>query len=450
MRRNFKKSQTFPHRAFAASVAASLVLFSIFSAPFAHAIPLPFTTSSSSTSAPESKPADLLQAGLSFGQYAAENQATPRLDLRLRWKSLNDLHQINVTSFVEFGPTGNMTFDPDPVVVRVKVAKQSRLFFGRTQPFAEGPLHRTLEATDAMGAVWAQNQLDPLNRRVTGWIGGGARVDFLDNGKLTLVTQFSPIFLPNFTPSLGIDDQGRLNASRFARLPPQWVQYQNGVMPIHYQIDTGPIRDIVFQNQFFLGLEHSSKTVEASLSAWNAPRPDPQIAAVGVLDPTTPDLAASVVARPSFPRQNFLGARFRLPRIFGQPELQAAVPFGMGSALLQQGALISARWQPFQLLSLGYLEALGSARATEADYTDRLIWGQVLQPFAKIWSIGARVEQHLLPTRQGQWNSVTLAYKPTRSLTFQARASFLSGDDGSYFGAWRAYDSFSLGAQSIW
>ncbi len=439
MRRNFTTSQNQSYRAFAASVVVLLAL----SAPLAHAIQLPLTVSSSTSNVN-------LLGGLSFGQFANDTQPTPRVDLRLRWKSLNDLHQINVTSFIEFGPTGNMTFDPDPVVVRVKIAKQSRLFFGRTQPFAEGPLHRTLEATDAMGAVWAQNQLDPLNRRVTGWIGGGARVDFLDNGKLTLVTQFSPVFLPNFTPALGIDDQGHLNASRFARLPPQWVQYQNGVMPIRYRIDTGPIHDIVIQNQFFLGLEHASKNAEASLSVWNAPRPDPQIAAAGTLDATLPGLAASVVAQPSFPRQNFLGGRLKLTRLFGKPELQAAVPFGMGSAILQQGALISARWQPFQLLSLGYLEALGSTRAAEADYTDRLIWGQVQQPFAKVWSAGARVEQHLLPTRQGQWNSLTLAYTPTRTLSFQARASFLSGDDGSYFGAWRAYDSFSVGAQSTW
>ena len=447
MRRNFTTSQNQSYRAFAASVVVLLAL----SAPLAHAIQLPLTASSSTSTAPsEAKSNVNLLGGLSFGQFANDTQPTPRVDLRLRWKSLNDLHQINVTSFIEFGPTGNMTFDPDPVVVRVKIAKQSRLFFGRTQPFAEGPLHRTLEATDAMGAVWAQNQLDPLNRRVTGWIGGGARVDFLDNGKLTLVTQFSPVFLPNFTPALGIDDQGHLNASRFARLPPQWVQYQNGVMPIRYRIDTGPIHDIVIQNQFFLGLEHASKNAEASLSVWNAPRPDPQIAAAGTLDATLPGLAASVVAQPSFPRQNFLGGRLKLTRLFGKPELQAAVPFGMGSAILQQGALISARWQPFQLLSLGYLEALGSTRAAEADYTDRLIWGQVQQPFAKVWSIGARVEQHLLPTRQGQWNSLTLAYTPTRTLSFQARASFLSGDDGSYFGAWRAYDSFSVGAQSTW
>lgn len=413
------------------------------------------SSSSAATSPTPFTTLDFFEFSLGANQYANESKPTPRFDLQLKWNSPNRLHQIGLTSFVEFGAGGNMTFDPDPVVFRVPIGT-ARVFFGRTNPMFEGATKVVPTARDAIGAVWAQNQLDPLSPRATGWIGMGASIPLLSKNRLSLVAQYSPIFLPHFTPSLGIDEEGRVNASRFARLPPAWVNYDAGQIPIRLKIDTGPILQIIRQDQAFVGLDHASPNIEASVSVWTAPRPDPKIASSGKLlvnggNSMAPDLAAMVTAYPSFPRQNFLGTRFRLSRVFGSPEFQSAFLFGQGQPMSQQGGVISASWTPLRSLRLGFLDAIGTLRATDADYTDRLVWAEYLYDINRSWVSSARIDQHVLTSRTGSYFSAMLGYSPPATdWQIQARAGFLAGENAAYYGAWRNMDSVWLGAKSVW
>ena len=105
-------------------------------------------------------------------KYASERAPTFYLSNSTPYYSNEFLGQMNL--YFESGAKGAWSVDPDPVRVHLFLDDTKRNFFwiGREHPLN---LTRTqpVEPTSALGNIWAQNQLDALNPRVSGWIGLG-------------------------------------------------------------------------------------------------------------------------------------------------------------------------------------------------------------------------------------------------------------------------------------
>ncbi len=397
------------------------------------------------------------RVGLSGVQYALEEQATSRLDLSVQWKSEDALHDLRFLGFYETGSNGEYSIDLDPVVIRPSFGENGgRFWVGRDHPAIALLPENSISRTSALGANWVQNQHDALNPRISGWVGAGIHYPIQNTG-LTLSVAYSPVFLPSMTPSLTLSENSPASGSRFTRLPPTQFQLAPGVFqPLRYRLETGDLREIVFQNQGFLGVGFSNDVVRASLMTWSAPSASPSVNAQGFIRiEQETETSALAIARPTFPRQNFVGAAIALPNTLLQPEAQAMLETHTSQITL------SAQVTPVDLsvarVTTGFLcriphvpHTAAASGVSSPDYAALLGWiaaeTQVYGPVTGEF----RLEQHVGKGNRGFWARPALNYSPRENLSFYAAANVLSGEDRTYFGAWRSLDSVSIGARAIW
>ncbi len=390
-------------------------------------------------------------------QYAREEGPASRVDLSVRWKSEDPLHDLRFIGFFETGSLGEYSIDLDPVVIRPSFGENGgRFWVGRDHPAIAFLPESSIDRTSALGANWIQNQHDALNARVSGWVGTGIHYPISSTG-LTLSVAYSPIFLPSMTPSLRLSESENASGSRFTRLPPSQYQVSPGVLlPLRYRLETGDLREIVLQNQGFAGLGYENEDLRASLIAWSAPSASPDVAASGFIRiQNESDASVFATARPSFPRQNFAGATLALSRVLFHPEVQAffethnaqwtlsgrITPVSQGSARVHAGLL--GRIPRFE-------KASSSTGISSPDYASLLGWISGESRIHGPLSGELRLEQHWQSGNRGFWLRPALTYSPRESYSFFAAANMIAGEDRSYFGAWRSLDSFSVGARAVW
>jgi hypothetical protein len=393
-------------------------------------------------------------------QFAREQSATSRVDLSVRWKSEDPLHDLRFIGFFESGPLGQVSLDLDPMVVRPHLGDTGgRFWVGRDHPaYGLLPL-QSIQRTSAIGANWVQNQDDALNPRVSGWVGTGIHLPITKELKFSAA--FSPLFIPTMSPALRLSETQDATGARFTRLPPTRFQLPSGtILPLRYRLETGQITDIVFQNQAFLGMAYETNAVRASLMTWSGPSASPEVDATGdipILQETS--AVAFAVARPRFPRQNFVGATFGLPSVIASPEMQAILE--MRSARWTLSAKLTPVETPSLQIHTGFLSRIAQASSTGAsssgtpglsspDYATLLGWvsgeGRLFGPL----NGSMRIEQHFTRGERGVWVQPALSFSARENLALFATASIIAGEDRSYFGAWRSLDSVSIGARAIW
>jgi hypothetical protein len=386
-------------------------------------------------------------------QYASENSPTLYFIGKPRVDTQNFLGKAEL--YFESGPRGTWSLDPDPVRYHFSPdeEKKTRIWVGR-----DHPLHlledRFIEPTSALGSIWVQNQLDALNPRVSGWIGGGLVHSPSQNWNLVLA--YSPIFLPSFGPGLGFTERGELNPARFARLPPESVTTGGVTLPIRYQLRVGQLSELLLRHQVFLGSRFTAGQTSVEAFAFTAPRPDPVPLTSATLSVGQNSVNANVLIQPQFPREYWSGIRIQ----------QNDLPFKPAFELVQNleefprhvvsltGFFTPSRRPPspgdlsprasFGVLS-HFQKRFDSPRFTDLlcflrvpfELTARLIYRTILQTT-------------LLPSRRSLYWMSELEYSIEAAFSAIASLRVLAGEDSSYFGEWRNQGSLSLGVRRTW
>lgn len=385
-------------------------------------------------------------------QYASSNQPTFYLNSKTVFQTERFLTRIN--TYYESGTKGTWSVDPDPLRVDLHLddAGKSFVWFGR-----EHPLNLTravpVEATDALGTVWAQNQLNALAPRVSGWIGAGLHQD-LGQGWTGLLT-YSPIFLPTFGPSLGFSDSGDLHPARFSRLPPARVNSSGVLLPIRYQLDIGKITDLVLRSQFFMGVTHNEETFYSEFYYFTAPKPNPVAAYNYDVIPTiVPNVMVQV--KPSFPREHWAGTRAQFKDVLFQPALE-----------LVQGL---HQWTEHYVSATGYFDSpqinpnvqerttRGSfgllthfqKQFEEPQFSDLLAFVKLPLDLTNELSFRNIFQTTLLTGKRSVYWLSEFEYAFTKTFSALTSLRILAGENYSYFGDWRSEDSISIGMRYTW
>jgi hypothetical protein len=378
-------------------------------------------------------------------KYATDDHATLSISNQSYFESESFLTRVNF--YVESGPLGSWSFDPDPLRYNLKLNSKGTdfLWFGREHPLnlVRG---EPVEFTSALGSVWTQNQLEPLSPRVSGWIGTGFVKDLNVDSSWKLVGAYSPLFLPSFGPSLGFTDRGELNPSRFARLPPSQVNTGGVTVPIRYQLRIDQLSELVLQNQAFLGVSHNTDAVNFDIYAYTAPKPDPVARTDAKLAVGEDAVNARVDVKPQFPREYWVGTRVQ----------NKTMPFKPAFEFLQKANELSVHVASIT----GYLDGAIKGSFGVTSHFQKMFDGPtqsdgfvfVNLPFALSdeLTLHSVFQATLLNGKRGWYwmNQLEYAFKAGFSVLGAIR--ILSGEDNSYFGDWRNQDSVSMGFKWAW
>ena len=386
-------------------------------------------------------------------QYASENRPTFYLNSKTVFQTERFLTRIN--TYYESGTQGTWSLDPDPLRYDLYLQEGSKNFIwiGR-----EHPLNLTrsspVEATDALGTIWAQNQLNALNPRVSGWIGAGLHQDL--GSQWTLLLAYSPIFLPTFGPSLGFSDSGDLNPARFSRLPPSNVNTGGAILPIRYQLEIGQITDLVLRPQFFTGIAHDDESVYMDAYFYSAPRPNPIALTTATLSVTPTIVNAKVEINPQFPREYWTGMRTQFKELVFKPAVEyvqglhnwnnhfVSITGYFNSPEINPNVVTRTTRASFGLLT--HLQQ----QFDDPQFSDLLVFLKMPLDLTNELSFRNILEATLLNSKRSLYWMSEFEYAFTKSFSAMTALRILSGQNYSYFGDWRAEDSFSIGLRWIW
>ncbi len=407
--------------------------------------------------------------GVASQQFALESSNSIRFDLAGEWKSSSVVdaasgipaRELHIYSFFEGGDLGDKSIDIDRTALRFSLSKPEPVQYvwvGRSHPASEGAAAFLWPTSvSAVGANWVQNQSDVFEPRTSGWIGLGWFGKAPVGNSLSIIASvsMSPVFLPSFGPRLDLHDSNIASGSRYARLPPTYLNWSSELtIPIHYHVNTGDLKKIVFQNQYFgsLGCQVGQNTLR--FMSWSAPSPVPQISidksvlAIDVEKQSDP-LSIAVFATPRFPRENFVAMQMGLGEIWPSPVVEAAHESSSGRLAL------SAKAEIFKFLSVGALHTFFREQPAPPVYANKLVWldlgySNVRSSIRPSIRPSIRVERHLASQVEGALIRPSLEYSVDQKMLVFASSNLIVGTDKSYFGAWREFDSFSVGARYVW
>jgi len=398
--------------------------------------------------------------GISIGaqQYALEPTVSSRLDFFLSWKSEDLLKnsdlpygQLHFDSFIESGKEGDKSFDIPLMAWRLPTRSRGHFWLGRVHPLDEDGMKIPVHSTGAIGNNWVQNQSNALEPRVVGWFGAGWSGDLQ---KVRFTVAISPLFLPSFGPRLDLSEQEKANGSRFARLPPAYLNTNGTLLPMRYRLDTGDIQKIVFQVQTFLSLGLNSTIGSFQLMTWSAPIPSAQPDAAGYAKPddASDELNALATVVPKFPREVFIASRWTAP---GKDPAILEAAYEKNSGRLS----LSAEVQPWSFLRAGALQSVETVAkpAPSGPVVESPVYGRDLfwtelstKLFRARLRPSLRIEHHFTQGREGDWVRPLLQYQPDPQFVLYASANLIAGRDQSYYGQWRSLDSITTGVRYQW
>ena len=386
-------------------------------------------------------------------QYASQNQPTFYLNSKSIFQTERFLTRIN--AYYESGTQGTWSVDPDPLRYDLKLSDTGKNFIwiGR-----ENPLNLTrpspVEATDAVGTVWAQNQLNALNPRVSGWIGAGLHQELGSNW--TLLLTYSPIFLPTFGPSLGFSDSGDLHPARFSRLPPVSVSTGGALLPIRYQLELGQITDLVLRPQFFTGIAHQEESVYMDAYFYTAPRPNALPLTTATLSVTPEVVNAKVQIDPQFPREYWTGMRTQFKSLPFQPAMELVQGLHQWTYHYASftGYFDSPQMNPNVVsrttrASFGILSHF-QKQLEDPQFSDLLVFLKLPVDLTNELTLRNLIQATLLDAKQSFYWMSEFEYAFSKTFSALTALRILSGENYSYFGDWRSEDSFSIGMRWIW
>jgi|GEM_PF-2236032 len=391
--------------------------------------------------------------GAHIFQYASEKAPTVYLSNKSVFETQSFLTKAEL--YFESGPRGAWTLDPDPVRYHFffDEGKRTQIWAGRDHPLNLLE-DRWIEPTSALGSIWVQNQLDALNPRVSGWIGGGVVHSFDDHWKVLFA--YSPVFLPTFGPSLGFSDRGDLTPSRFARLPPESVVTGGVTLPIRYQLKLNQLSELLLRHQAFVGTSYSNDTTTLDAFAFTAPRPNAVPLTDASLAITQNTVNANVSINPQFPREYWAGMRVQRKDLLFKPALELMQNLeDYPNHLISLTGFFKAPSLPSGLTRLSPRASFGllshlQKSFSAPQFSDFMLFLRV--PFELTTRLISRtiVQTTLLPGRRSLYCMNEFEYSLKTDFAILAGLRVLAGQDDSYFGAWRNQSSVSLGLKKVW
>jgi hypothetical protein len=372
---------------------------------------------------------------LQISQYADQNSPSPKLDLNIHF---GNVHEGRLKLFVEAGPGGDWNVDLDPFTLKFPLPETGLAWFGRWNFLDSSP-------QEAIGANWVQNKTRALEPYLSGWIGMGLQSANLDT-KIDYAFAYSPFFIPSFGPGLSISDSAPATGSRFANLPPAYVDLDGNLYPLRYRLNISSLTQILFQNQVFVSVGHTNVLGKISISAWSAPAPSPSLDLDPKIRPKS-DVDIIVEATPHFVRENFVALAWE-PSFFSSLSLQSA--YELRSQRMNVSAKISLDRFKFGVLH-SFRKDVSSGPIISPNYDHGLVWGEWNANSEKLgFQPSLRIEQHLIEGERGNWIRPQLSYRTNANLVASVAVNILTGQDYSYFGVWRSLDSMSVGLNYIW
>ncbi len=386
-------------------------------------------------------------------QYASEKAPTLYLSNKSIFETQSFLAKTEL--YFESGPRGSWTLDPDPVRYHAfwDEEKRTKVWVGRDHPLHLLEDH-WIEPTSALGNIWVQNQLDALNPRVNGWIGGGLVHAFDVHWKM--VFAYSPLFLPTFGPSLGFSERGDLNPARFARLPPESVVTGGVTLPIRYQLRLNQLSELLLRHQVFLGTSFSNESVTVDTFAFTAPRPNAAALTDATLAVGQNSVNANVSISPQFPREYWGGIRVQKKDLLFKPAFEfvqnledypnhqvSLTGYFKGPSIPSGVSNLSPR------ASFGILTHF-QKKFEAPQFSDFLLFLRVPVELTTKLVSRTLVQTTLLPSRRSLYWMNELEYLIKTDFSILAALRVLAGEDASYFGAWRNQSSLSIGVKKIW
>jgi len=386
-------------------------------------------------------------------KYAPDHSPTFYLSDKTIFSTGDFLGQANI--YLETGPQGSWSFDPDPIRFSFYLDdhKQSLIFLGRDHPlnFTRG---FAVEPYTALGSIWAQNQLEALNPRVSGWIGAGIVQALSPSLKLTAM--YSPLFLPTFGPSLGFTDRGELNPARFTRLPPENATTGGVTVPIRYQIQINQLADLLLQHQAFLGLNFNNPDVNFDVYAYTAPDPNVVPLTNAKLAVNADTVNAKVTIDPQFPREYWSGMRLFFKKLPFTPALefvQSLIDYPTHIVSLT-GYFDTSEFNPFvakhQARSAFGVLSHFQRQFADPNLSDCLLFVKIPIAITDSLTYENLLETTMLSMRQSFYWLNQLEYEFHQGFSALVAIRILTGQDHSYFGDWRDQDSFSSGVKWGW
>jgi len=379
-----------------------------------------------------------------FIQYASEN--SPTIQITDKTNFFSDHFIGTGTFFFESGPRGTWSFDPDPFRYQTEWGPGMSNFFwiGRSHPL-QNQKKLPIEPTSASGSIWAQNQIDALNPRVSGWIGAGYSHSFHPHWKMSLT--YSPIFIPTFSPRLGFTERGDLNPARFARPPPNMLENDGVRLPIRYQLRLSQISELIFRHQVFSGVTYDADSLESDLFFFTAPKPDPVPLTDSTLSVSDSGLNAKVSVIPQFPREYWGGFRATLKKVLFQPTIEF-----MQNLEIQTHRLVSiaGKFGPTRSQAqFGVLSHVGK-RSDPPAFSDLLLFLKL--PIALSQHLSARtlLESTLFSGKRSLYWAQELELSLHSQFSTLIGVKVLAGEDRSFFGGWRNESSICLGVKKSW
>ncbi|MBS1958321.1 MAG: hypothetical protein JST80_02510 [Bdellovibrionales bacterium] len=387
-------------------------------------------------------------------RYATDNSPTFYLSSKTYFLTDNFLTRID--GYFESGSKGAWSIDPDPLRYTFKVDETGKSFvwIGR-----DHPLNFTrsvpVEPTSALGTVWAQNQLEALNPRVSGWIGAGLMQE-LDPKSWKLIVAYSPIFIPTFGPSLGFTERGGLNPARFARLPPQTVTTGGVTIPIRYRLEIGQLKDLLLQHQAMIAINHDDEDVNMDAYLYTAPHPDPVPTTNSALGVSATDVNAKVDINVQFPREYWGGMRTQFKKVKFSPAFEVLqrmddlsehyVSFTGYFNSLQLDPHLSTRTT--NRASFGLLTHFQKTFDTPK-FSDGMVFLRLPVALSEVVELRTLVQATLLSLRQSFYWINEIEWSIAQNMSLLGAMRLLAGEDNSYFGDWRDQDSYSAGLRWI-
>ena len=394
---------------------------------------------------------DEFRSGVSVDSYA--NESKPQLRLDLEYHAMSEAkvgghpkREFHFQGFYETGKNGDRSIEPDVFVLRSELDESAYFWLGRTHPLTESGVQKKISYTSAIGSQWLQNQSNALQPSVVGWIGAGAQGRV---GSVFWTIAATPFYFPSFGPSTELSDHADSTGSRYARLPPQFVRINNNLIPLRFKIDTGDVKDILLQPQGLASLGWGNKNGFLRLSAWSSPTLDPEIDTNEVLRVTSNDLNVLVTAKPSFPRNNYLGFTAYSGDLPLKPEFETVYESRMKRLVFSQAI------NPVDFLNLGVLHTLDKPKELKESaeespiYAKNLAWIEAAATSGRVRP-GVRVERHFTKAQEDTWVRLQTKYLAAKNLEIIGNVSVIAGRDQAYFGVWRQLDSVSLGVSYLW
>jgi hypothetical protein len=390
---------------------------------------------------------------LQYKKYANDSYPTLYINDKFVYTNGNFLGQLNL--YTETGPIGSWSFDPDPIrfSFRPDANNTTMLWIGR-----EHPLNFTrdysVDPYGALGSIWAQNQTEALNPRVSGWIGVGFTQETSQNWKI--IGMYSPFFLPTFGPSLGFSDNGELNPQRFTRLPPANAETSGVTVPIRYDLELSRISQIVLQPQAFVGTNFNNSNINFDVYAYTAPDPNAVATTDAKLAVNNVTANANVTVQAQFPREYWSGTRVSLKNVPFTPAfefVQNLVDYPTHIVSLT-GYIDTPQFNPF-VAKRTSKSTFGILSHFQRDFSDPnlsdfLIFVKIPVNITDALAWNTLLQTTMLSMRQSFYWFNEFEYTIQKNFSLTADLRILSGQDHSYYGDWRDEDSFSFGVRREW